>query len=329
MGGILAQNFPPSPTFTEKNVPSLAGKVFIVTGGNSGVGLELVKILYSKGGTVYIAGRSPKKTAAEIETIKSIHTVTAGHLKSLPLDLSDLTTVPVCASTFLAQESRLDVLFNNAGIAHVPAGSVTVQGYEAHMGTNCLGHFLLTQLLLPVLLRTVKSSPKDSVRVVFTNSSIIDLEGPPGGLSLAELAPGNYSKNKARNYSASKTGNWFLASEFDKRTRNDGLVCVAQNPGNLTTKSWNGVPWMIRMLMKPVMHEPKMGAYTELWAGLSPDVKCEDGGRTAIPWGRWHPAPRKDILESLKTKEEGGTGLAAEFWGWCEEQTKGYAGASS
>ncbi|KAK9368737.1 hypothetical protein V1509DRAFT_59128 [Lipomyces kononenkoae] len=329
MGGILTQMFPPSPTFTDKDVPSLAGKVFIVTGGNSGVGLELVKILYAKGGTVYIAGRSPNKTAAEIEAIKSIHTVTPGHLKSLPLDLGDLTTVPTCASTFLAQESRLDVLFNNAGIAHVPAGSVTVQGHEAHMGTNCLGHFLLTQLLLPVLLKTAKSSPKDSVRVVFTNSSIMDLEGPPGGLSLAELVPGNYSKDKARNYSASKTGNWFLASELDKRTRSDGLVCVAQNPGNLTTKSWNGVPWLIRMLTKPIMHEPKLGAYTELWAGLSPEVTCEDGGRTAIPWGRWHPSPRKDILESLKTKQEGGTGLAAEFWDWCEEQTKGYAGAGN
>lgn len=81
--------------------------------------------------------------------------------------------------------------------------------------------------------------------------------------------------------------------------------------------------------MTPFMHEPKMGAYTELWAGLSQDVKCGDGGKCAIPWGRWHTNPRKDILESLKTKEEGGTGLAAEFWGWCEEQIKEYAGVKS
>jgi len=90
---------------------------------------------------------------------------------------------------------------------------------------------------------------------------------------------------------------------------------VTQNPGTLKTKSWDKVPWVARALLKPLMYEPKMGAYTELWAGLSPDVKCEDGGRCAIPWGRWHTSPRKEILESLKTKEEGGTGLAAEFWG--------------
>ncbi|KAK9242308.1 hypothetical protein V1506DRAFT_556135 [Lipomyces tetrasporus] len=320
MGGFLTQVFPSSPTLTEKSVLSLVGKVFIVTGGNAGVGLELVKILYSKGGTVYVAGRSPIKIATEIESIKSIHTATPGHIKSLPLDLSDLATIPICASTFLAQESRLEVLFSNAGNAHVPVGSIRVQGHEAHVGTNCLGPFLLTKLLLAVLLRTAKSSPKASVRIVFTTSSSIDMDGPPGGLSLAELAPGNHSKDKACNYSASKAGNWLLASEFDKRTRKDVLVCVAQNPGNLATKSWDGVPWAIRMLIKPIMHEPKMGAYTELWAGFSQDLKCEDGRMTAVPWGR------KDILESLKAKEEGGTGLAAEFWGWCEEQTKEYAG---
>lgn len=72
-----------------------------------------------------------------------------------------------------------------------------------------------------------------------------------------------------------------------------------------------------------------MGAYTELWAGLSPDVKSEDGGRYAVPWGRWHPSPRQDILASLMTQEEGGTGLAEEFWAWCEEQTDMYVEGGS
>ena len=70
-----------------------------------------------------------------------------------------------------------------------------------------------------------------------------------------------------------------------------------------------------------------MGAYTELWAGLSPDVKARDGGRNITPWGRWHPDPRKDILESLKIEAEGGTGLAAKFWDYFEEQTKEFVGA--
>jgi NAD(P)-dependent dehydrogenase (short-subunit alcohol dehydrogenase family) len=326
MGGIYTQFYPPKPAFTENNVPSLTGKVFIVTGGNAGVGLELVKILYSKGCTVYIAARSPSKIATEIEAITSIYTATPGQVKGLHLDLSDLTTIPTCASTFLAQESRLDVLWNNAGISTAPAGSLSSQGHEAHMATNCLGPFLLTKLLLPVLLKTARSAPKASVRVVFTSSGIIDIAGPPGGVSLAELAPGSHSKDVSRNYSASKAGNWFLASEFDKRTRKEGIVCVTQSPGTVKTKGWDGAPWSMRVLMMPFMYKPKMGAYTELWAGLSQDVNCEDGGRYALPWGRWHPSPRENILESLKTKEEGGTGLAAEFWEWCEEQTKEFAG---
>jgi NAD(P)-dependent dehydrogenase (short-subunit alcohol dehydrogenase family) len=324
MGGIFTQLFPPKPTFTEKNVPSLVGKVFIVTGGNSGVGLELVKVLYSRGGTVYIASRSTTKIDAAISTIRSIFPRSSGHLKSLRIDLNDLSTISACASTFLAQESRLDVLWNNAGIAQVPAGSITTQGHEAHMGVNCLGPFLLTKLLLPILLHTAKASPTASVRVVFTSSSIVDLAGPPGGLLLSEHISGNFSKDKGYNYSSSKAGNWLLASEFDKRTRKEGLVCVTQNVGQCRTDSWNKIP-IVKWLFSPVLHDPIMGAYTELWAGLSPDVKCEDGGKCALPWGRWHTDPRKDILQSMNSKEEGGTGLSAEFWDWCEQQTEAFA----
>ncbi|RDW62365.1 hypothetical protein BP6252_11798 [Coleophoma cylindrospora] len=326
MRAIITQLRPPKPTLTEENVGSLKGKVFIVTGGNQGVGLELVKILYAKGGTVYIAGRSPTRIAAAVETVNSIQTPTPGHVKTLALDLGDLTTTQPCVSAFLAQESRLDVLWLNAAVAQLPAGTTTAQGHEVHMGTNCLGAFLLTKLLLPVLVRTAKTSPKASVRVVFTASGIIDLNGPPGGISLAELAPGHYSQDRAHNYSVSKAGNWILSSEFDKWVRGDGVLCVTQNPGVLKTTGWGVMSWATQLLFSPLMHPPKMGAYTELWTGLSPDVKIEDGGRLATAWGRWHPSPRRDILKSMKTKAEGGTGVAAQFWDWCETQTKPYAG---
>ena len=149
--------------------------------------------------------------------------------------------------------------------------------------------------------------------------------GPPGGLSLAELVPGHFSNDDNRKYSASKAGNWFLASEFDKRLRKDGIVCVAQSPGTLKTKGWDRVAWPARTLASIFMHPPIFGAYTTLWAGLSQDVKLEDGGRFGIPWGRWHPSPKQEVLASMKTEEEGGTSLAAEFWAWCEEHTSEYA----
>lgn len=323
---MLTQLLPGSAKFTDKDCPSQAGKVFIVTGGNSGIGLELVKILYSKGATVYIAARSPSRISTEIENIVAIPCKTPGQLKSLHVDFGDLTTISKAAKTFLQQETRLDVLWNNAGISQAPVGSVTAQGYEEHMGTNCLGPHLFTKVLTPLILKTATGSSSGSVRVVWISSGIVDMAGPPGGVDISEQAPGKHSEDKNRNYSASKAGDWFLASELDKRAcRKVGAVSVAVNPGMIRTKGWDRAPFMMRAMMTPFMHGPKMGAFAELWAGLSPEVGADDGGRFAIPWGRWHSDPRADCLESLKDVSQGGTGLAAKFWDWCEEQTQPYA----
>jgi hypothetical protein len=176
-GLSLDPTLPPRPHFTEVQILSLAGKVYIVTGGNSGVGRELVKILYTKGSTVYVAGRTLTKIESAIKEIKAEVVATqTGQLRSLIVDLGNLSTIVPWVSTFLAKESRLDVLL----------GSVTTQGHEIHMGTNCLGisfsslyslhdansilvgPYLLTQLLLPILTHTAQSAPKNSIRVVFT-----------------------------------------------------------------------------------------------------------------------------------------------------------------
>lgn len=324
MGGKWTQLFPPAPTLTEANLRSQTGKVFIVTGGNNGIGFELAKILYGKGGTVYITGRSLQKVSTAIARIEEEYQDHAGkgHLKSLVFDLADLMTIAGAIDMFTRQETRLDVLFNNAGIAQVAPGSVSAQGHEAHMGTNCLGPFLFTKLLTPILIKTAEAAPEGSVRVVFASSSIVEM-APPGGLDLAELQQGKHSKDKARNYAASKVGNWFLAAQCDKRLREHGIICLTQNPGNLKTDSWNNVP-VLKTLFSPLMQEAIFGAYTNLWCGFSEDVTVSDGGRYAIPWGRWHPNPRGDIVESLRDKAEGGTGVAAEFEEWCEKETAPY-----
>jgi hypothetical protein len=101
-------------------------------------------------------------------------------------------------------------------------------------------------------------------------------------------------------------------------------VSLTQNPGNLSTGGWDNVPKMAKFIFSFINKSPTLGAYTDLWAGLSEDVTLADGGRYVIPWGRWHSKARPDILDALKTKEEGGTGVAAEVWKWCEEQTKSY-----
>lgn len=184
----------------------------------------------------------------------------------------------------------------------------------------------MTKLLIPILTHTAKSSPKSSIRIVFTSSGIIDMAAPPDGLSLAELQPGKHSSDMNRNYGASKAGNWFLASEFDGLYAIEGIVAIAQSPGTLQTPGLNGTSFIMRALMAPFFHPPIMGAYTELWAGLSTDVKSGDEGKFIIPWGRWNKTPKKEHLASLRSKEDGGTGLAADFFAYCEEMTKGFAG---
>jgi NAD(P)-dependent dehydrogenase (short-subunit alcohol dehydrogenase family) len=322
MGASFTQLFPPKPTFAEENLPSLQGKVFIVTGGTNGVGLELAKMLYQKGGTVYLPCRSPTKATQIIDSIRKAFPESTGNLKPLKLDLNDLKSVATCASAFLAQETRLDVLWNNAGISYAPPEEVTAQGHEPHMGINCLGAYLFTKLLLPVLKQTASNSPPASTRVIFLASGMVDMSSPTGGIVMAELNPGCASKDLARNYTMSKTGDWFLASEFHRRNTGDGILFLCQNPGNLSTSIWDRVPRFIRTPIRLVLHPPKFGAYSELWAGLSPEIKPEDGGRYGIPWGRWHPGQREDLLQSLKSKEEGGSGIAAEFWDWCDKHTK-------
>lgn len=125
--GIVSAFFPPSPTFTDKDLPSLNGKVYIVTGSATGVGYETAKILYSAGATVYIGARSAERCR---EGIKKIEDSTSGvvsgqkgRLESMIVDLADLPTVKLAAQKFLATEVRLDGLIQNAAVMMPPAGS--------------------------------------------------------------------------------------------------------------------------------------------------------------------------------------------------------------
>jgi NAD(P)-dependent dehydrogenase (short-subunit alcohol dehydrogenase family) len=293
----------------------------LVTGGNSGIGFEIVRILYAKDATVYIAARNPALIDEAIKQIRETHPSSKGQLKSVIIDLNDLTTISPGISKFLNQESRLDVLFLNGGLAQIPPGTVSAQGHEIHMAVNCLGSFAVHKMLLPLVLQTAKESSEASVRVLWTSSGIIDLAKVPGGLSLAQLVPGQHGMERNANYSSSKAGNWLLASELDRRVRKENVLSVAFHPGTLNTKGLTRAPLWMQWMLKPFSYKPVYGAYTSLWAGLSQEVKLEDGGRFGIPFGRWHPNPRQDCLESMKRVEEGGTGLAAAFWDWCEEQT--------
>lgn len=119
------QIFPPSPTFTEKHAGDQGGRVFLVTGSTSGVGLELAKMLYGLNGTVYVAGRSAEKISAAIKTIKTQVRTKTGRVEALQVDLANLLSIGQSARDFLSKEDRLDVLVHNAGLMTPPAGSKT------------------------------------------------------------------------------------------------------------------------------------------------------------------------------------------------------------
>lgn len=319
---IWPQLWPESPApLTAANLPSQTGKVFVITGSTAGIGLELTKILYGAGATVYMAARSENKATAAINAITA-ETPSVGTIKYLHLDLADLTTIKPFTIAFLAAESRLDVLFNNAGVANVPASARTRQGLETHMGVNCVGHYLLAQLLSPQLILTAAKpgTEPNSVRVVWSSSMLVDVLAPAAGVPPAELdAP---STDQNRNYAVSKTGNWFLAARLARQLGPRGVVSITQNPGNLLTGIFDDTPRLIVWLSWPVLYKAVDGAYTALWAGLAREVTVRDGGRYVVPWGKWHPRPRDDLLEAIKEREEGGKGFARVFEEWCEKTTK-------
>ncbi|KAF2500919.1 NAD(P)-binding protein [Lophium mytilinum] len=316
-----SQLFPPKPTFTEKDIPagSQVGKVFLITGANQGIGFELVKLLYHSGATIYLAGRSVERLNEAIEIITSISPAPEipAVLKPLLLDLNDLAAVKTSATAFAAQESRLDVLWNNAGIGGAPIGTTTKQGIEGHIGVNCVGPLLFTQLLYPLLQAAAKSSAKGSVRVVWTSSPIVDMGAPKGGIDFKSIDSGK-TMNSNRDYSCSKVGNWFLADEGAKRWGKDGIVSVVENPGNLNTSAYRYQSGFMMFFVKPILSEPKFGGYTMLYAGFTGDVGLESNGAYIWPFGRKIRNVREDIYQAIEE------GKASEFWDWCEKKFEAY-----
>ncbi|RAL17431.1 short-chain dehydrogenase [Aspergillus homomorphus CBS 101889] len=324
MGAQFSQFFPPRPTFTLDDVPSLSGKVIIITGAASGIGLELTRMLYQKGATIYLAGRSESHAQNAIESIQATafpsNTIT-GHLHYLPLHLDDLTTIKSTVEAFAALETKLDLLVNNAGVSQPPLGSVSKQGIELQLATNCLGPFLLTQLLLPFLNTSATTSPS-APRVIWTSSQVAELSAPPEGIIMSELQ--SPPPNAVRNYVTSKLGNWFLSVEFAYRYGGNGIISVAQNPGAASTNLLRNAQLM-KILSWPLLHSPALAAHTVLFAACAEELdRPENNGAYVIPWGRIHPGVATGLEKHLKRAEDGGTGRAREFWDWCEERTRDY-----
>jgi len=153
--------------FTPSLLPSLSGKIFIVTGGNTGIGYATCLHLVAKGGRVYMGARSSSKANAAIAKIKETHP--DANLHVLIMDNASLNTVVKAAKNFISQESQLHGLILNAGIMAVPY-TVTSDGFESQMQVNYLAHWLLIYHLLPILQSTARKEGPGSVRIVSVSS---------------------------------------------------------------------------------------------------------------------------------------------------------------
>ena len=139
--------------FTAKDVPNQTGKTFFITGANTGIGFEAAKVFAGKGARVLLGCRNPAKGEDAVARIVAAHP--GADVELVEIDLSDLASVRKAAK-IVAQEPKLDVLVNNAGVMWNPK-TITKDGFESQFGINHLGHFALTGLLLPRLAETAGS----------------------------------------------------------------------------------------------------------------------------------------------------------------------------
>jgi NAD(P)-dependent dehydrogenase (short-subunit alcohol dehydrogenase family) len=187
------------------------------------------------------------------------------------------------------------------------------------MGVNVIAPVLFTQLLLPKLQAAAVASPKNSVRIVWTSSCLMEQQSPKGGYSLEDIEKGG-TNSAYINYATSKAANWIVADEAGQRYGKDGIISVVQNPGNLSTQIYNTQSKFMMFFVNRLLYPPKLGGYTELYAGLSPEITEKQQGGLIIPWGRVQARnPREDIYKALEE------GKGKELWDWIEAQIKAHA----
>lgn len=206
--------------WSEDNIPRQAGKRILITGANSGIGLAAAKVLAAKGAHVILACRNEEKALQAMSGIRRSHPKAS--LQFLPLDLGNLRSVRDMSNELLEQYDKLDVLINNAGVMWLPQGK-TVDGFETQIGINHFGHFALTGLLLPALLKQPGS------RVVTVSS----IAHRAGNLNFDDLFFDRRPYGKHKAYGQSKLANLVFARELERRLNRAGAqtISLAVHPG--------------------------------------------------------------------------------------------------
>jgi retinol dehydrogenase 12 len=269
---------------------------FLITGGNTGIGLSTATALAQAGGRVYIACRSAAAGEAAITRIKS--QAGAADIRLLTLDLASLSSVRACATSFLELDEPLHVLLNNAGVGG--QRGLTADGFELHFGVNHLGHFALTQLLLE---RLTASGP--GARVVNVSS---EAHYAAPGIDFAAVRQPTATFVGMREYAVSKLCNVLYTQELARRLAGTGVTTYALHPGVIASDIWRRVPRLARPFITRRMLTTEQGAATSVYCATSPAVAADSGlfyDKCAVK----EPSP-------VATQE-----LAALLWKRCAEWT--------
>jgi NAD(P)-dependent dehydrogenase (short-subunit alcohol dehydrogenase family) len=293
-----------APDWTAENITDLAGKVAIVTGANSGIGYEMARALVRKQASVILACRNKDKGEQAARQI--MQELPDARAEFLQLELSDLASVRRFVDEFRRlRHDRLDILINNAGIMAVPFGR-TADGFELQFGTNHLGHFALTGLVLDLLIHTPQA------RVVTVSSG-----GHRFGKIDFENLNGERGYDRQVVYAQSKLANLLFTYELQRWFEKTGVdtIALAAHPGWTVTNLQ--VHWRMLQILNPVFgQKPEMGALPALYAATASGVQ---GGEYYGPAGwlelRGYPARQCSSESSYDPV------AAARLWSVSEELT--------
>ncbi|MEU0033319.1 oxidoreductase [Streptomyces sp. NPDC006333] len=269
----------PAPArWTAGHMPDQQGRTAVVTGANTGIGFQTAMALARRGAAVVLAVRDAdkgKRAAAEITSA-----VPAAKVRVLRLDLSSLASVRAAADELHGSCSRIDLLVNNAGVMYTPYGTTT-DGFELQFGTNHLGHFAFTGLLLDLL------PPSTASRVVTVGSAGHRMGGP---IDLTDLGWRMRPYNRTAAYGHSKLANLLFTYELQRRLPAGGPLAVAAHPGGADTTGSKDAMTHASALTRTafaavrplLLQSPAMGALTVLRAATDPGVR---GGEFYGPRG--------------------------------------------
>ena len=253
----------------------LKGKVIVVTGVSSGIGIETVRALAATGARLFLTARDPEKAKTVLTGIFE-----PDQMELFRMDQASLASVRAAARQILMQTDKINILVENAGIMAIQALELTEDGYELQFATNHLSHFLFFQLLRPALLAAV--TPELSSRVVILSSS----GHQTGGINDSDsynFENGGYDPFAA--YTQSKVANIYMANELERRYGSQGLHATSVHPGNIMTGLSRHIPESeIRAIlssqdtnMTKSLKSPEQGAATTVWAAVGKEWENRGG----------------------------------------------------